>query len=109
MYVVTQIEKVGLRGTAADTLTHSAYLAAKEWVDKLDPRAEYRAVITETESDGIKRARDIFRARTNFPSYLIGRGIEPECFWFQVSQQETRNDGTFWMAGGSRNLHEHQG
>lgn len=93
---VAQIARVSLRGTAADTLSHSAYTRTQEWLGQWSPERVFKAVIAENRAAAIEGCR-IDLQRELVPPFLRSLGVRPEHFLFRISDQKAIN-GRFWVS-----------
>ena len=92
MYV-TQIVTIRLCGAAADKLPHRLYLSTQEWLTQWTPRANFKAVITDTQAEGVEKCRGMLRENL-VPSWL---DVPPHLFEFELSSQKVDEDMGFWM------------
>ena len=103
---VTQVKYVYLKGAAADMLTKRAHDKVTEWLKQWTCPANFKAVITNTEEEGLEFLKGKLR-ETLVPSFLTRDGVKPEHFEFEVSSQEAKN-GEFWMPSALVKCTRHQ-
>lgn len=95
---LAQIVSVKLRGSAADTIPHSAYVRIEGWLAQWTPRRNFKTVLADNRMQAIERCRQQLRKQL-VPDWAAHLGVKPEHFSFQVSDQEVVG-GEFW--GGSQ-------
>lgn len=103
---ITQIVEVKLRGSAKDSLSYNAVTSVEEWLKQWTCLKNFKAIISDTEEQGIEKCREMLRAEL-VPSWLQYRGVMPEHFSFEVSSQEVDKDGRFWLSSTVRFLREY--
>jgi len=91
---VMQVTAFQLTKASTARLSHASYIEVVEWLKHWTAKANYKALITSSDEEGIARYQGIFQAQL-VPSWFIGR-VRPEDFEFMVSSQDVK-DGQFWI------------
>ena len=92
MYV-TQIVTVRLNEKAPHELTHALFSSVDGWLKTWTPRANFKAVLTDTSAQGVEKCRQMLRTSL-VPPWLK---VSSRLFEFEVSSQELDEDSAFWM------------
>lgn len=92
---IMQIITFRLHPDVANTLNHAAFTEATTWLKQWTPRANIKAVVSGSRKESLSVLRKDL-STSLVPWFLDIKGVKPEHFQFEVSEQEV-DDGRFWM------------